>query len=77
MKDTILANFYMEHGFRNCLTNHAGQAFDDGAHLLGAGGSKLKAELDNDDGGGLGKGEMGQYNWLVKVACCRQQRSVH
>ena len=59
---------------RNSLTDQVCQAFDDGAHLLGAGGGKLKAELDNDDGGGLGEGEVGQHNWLLEVAGCRQQR---
>ena len=48
--------------FRKGLTDHVCQAFDDSAHLLGTGGGKLEAELDNDDGGGAGEGEVGKHN---------------
>ena len=66
-----------ECGLRNGLTNHVCQALDDGTHLLVTGGSKLKAELDNDDGGRAAEGEVGQDIRLLEVAGGRQQRGAH
>ena len=51
--------------------------FDHGAHLLSIRSSKLKAELDNDDGGGAAESEVGQDIRLLEVAGGRQQRGAH